>query len=218
VDALLVARAAVRARIAAAGRDPDEVTMVAVTKGFPLAVAQTAVAAGCLDLGENYAAELLAKATLLAPAGPIPRWHYLGAVQRRKVRDLAPVVGLWHTVARMVEGEAIASAAPGAAVLVQVELTGLPGRNGVAPDAVAGLVGSLRRLDLDVRGLMAVGPPGPPERSRPAFRLVAAMARDLGLPELSLGMSGDLEVAVEEGSTMVRVGTALFGDRPTGAL
>ncbi|MGH9018653.1 MAG: alanine racemase, partial [Acidimicrobiales bacterium] len=135
-------------------------------------------------------------------------------VQRRRVRDLAPVVGCWQTLARLVEGEEVARRAPGAAVLVEVETTGGPGRNGCPPGDVPGLVRSLRACDLDVRGLMVVAPAGPPAEARSAFRTTAALAAELGLGELSMGMSEDLEVAVEEGATMVRLGRALFGPRP----
>jgi len=145
------------------------------------------------------------------------RWHFLGAVQRRRVRDLAPVVTCWQTVSRVVEGEAIGAHAPGATVLVEVDTTGIPGRNGVPPTEVPSLVRSLRDLGLEVRGLMVVGPPGPAEGARRGFRATARLARDLGLPEVSMGMTDDLEVAVVEGSTMVRVGRALFGDRPSRA-
>jgi uncharacterized pyridoxal phosphate-containing UPF0001 family protein len=207
----------VRRRIEAAGRDPATVRLVAVTKSFSVDAVTAALAAGVTDIGENYAAELLSKATVLAGAagkGPSPQWHFLGAVQRRRVRDLAPVVGCWHTLARAVEGEAIAARAPGARVLVEVELSGQPGRNGVAPSAVPGLVASLAGLGLDVAGLMVVAPPGPPDTARHAFRTTARLAQDLGLAELSMGMSGDLDIALQEGSTMVRVGRSLFGDRP----
>jgi hypothetical protein len=201
-----------------------------------------ALAAGVEDIGENYAAELLAKAALLGSdadgpdvvgpdvvgpdaAGrdarvapgvvtvPRPRWHFLGAIQRRRVRDLAAVVDCWQTLAREVEGEAIAGRSPGASVFVEVDVSGLPGRNGCPPEAVAGLVRSLRARDLDVRGLMVVAPPGPSEVARAAFRTTARLGRDLGLAELSMGMTHDLEVALEEGTTMVRVGRALFGGR-----
>ena len=210
--------AEVRRRIEQAGRDPGSVRVVAVTKTFDADAVRAALAAGLADIGENYASELLAKAAQLAgpvPGGaPAPRWHYLGAVQRRRVRDLAPVVSWWQTVSRAVEGEAIARRAPGATVLVEVDTTGIPGRGGCPADAVPGLVSSLRALDLDVRGLMTVAPPGPAEQARPGFRLVATLARDLGLGELSMGMTGDLDVALAEGATTVRVGRALFGARP----
>ncbi len=99
-------------------------------------------------------------------------------------------------------------------MLVEVDTTATPGRNGCAPAEVPGLVAALAQRGLDVRGLMTVAPPGTPEESRPAFRLTAHLAHDLGLPEVSMGMTDDLEVALSEGSTMVRVGRALFGDRP----
>jgi len=205
-------------RVEGTGRDRDTVRLVAVTKGFDAAAVTAALAAGVGDIGENYATELVAKAALVAAAsagaGPRPVWHYLGAVQRRRVRDLAPVVGCWQTVARAVEGEAIARRAPGAAVLVEMDTSGQPGRNGCPPAAVPGLVGALRALDLDVRGLMVVAPAGGGRPARAAFRTAARLAADLGLDELSMGMTDDLEVALEEGATMVRMGRALFGPRP----
>jgi hypothetical protein len=192
------------------------VTIVAVTKGFSHAAVAAALAVGITDIGENYADELLQKASALSatPEGVTdPRWHYLGAIQRRRVKDLAPVVHCWQTVSRVAEGETIAGRAGRAEVMVEVETTGQPGRNGCPPSATPELVGVLRDLGLTVRGLMTVGPPGPPELSREAFRTTARLAAELGLPELSMGMSGDLEVALEEGATIVRVGRALFGER-----
>jgi uncharacterized pyridoxal phosphate-containing UPF0001 family protein len=138
-------------------------------------------------------------------------------VQRRRVRDLAPVVGCWQTVARVVEAEAIAGRAPGACVLVEIEVSGRDGRNGCSPAEAGALVDRCRALDLDVRGLMVVAPPGGVEVARAAFRTTARLGAALGLAELSMGMTGDLDVAVEEGSTMVRVGRALFGPRPEAA-
>jgi len=207
---------AVRRRIETSGRDPAQVTIVAVTKGFSHAAVAAALAAGVTDIGENYADELLHKAaaTSATPEGAIgARWHYLGVIQRRRVKDLAPVVDCWQTVSRVAEAEAIAGRAGAAEVMVEVETTGLPGRNGCPPSATPELVGVLRDLGLEVRGLMAMGPPGLPELSREAFRTTARLATDLGLLELSMGMSGDLEVALEEGATIVRVGRALFGER-----
>lgn len=219
----------IRRRISESGRDPATVRLVAVTKGFDSTAVRAALAAGVGDIGENYAAELISKASSLLDAagdaaggaaggaaglGSAPRWHFLGAVQRRKIRDLAPHVGCWQTIARAVEGEEIARRAPGAEVLVEVEVSGLPGRNGCRPADVAGLVRTLQGLDLDVRGLMVVAPPGSAQVARTAFRTTAALAGDLGLDELSMGMTQDFEVALEEGSTMVRVGRALFGARP----
>lgn len=203
----------VRRRIADAGGDPEAVRIVAVTKGFGPEAVAAAIAAGVVDVGENYAQELVAKAQELArPGGPQVRWHFLGAVQRNKVPALAPLVWCWQGVAREVEGAAIARRRPGADVLVEVDTTGLPGRHGCPPERVSDLVTALQAEALDVRGLMTVAPVGPEARS--AFRTVRDLADRLSLPERSMGMSDDLEEAVMEGSTMVRIGRAIFGERP----
>lgn len=205
--------AEVRARIEAAGRPPGDVVVVAVTKGFGIDAVEAANAAGIADVGENYAQELAAKVDE-ASDDPGRRWHFLGRVQRNKVRSIAAAVHLWQGVDRVSAGEEIARRAPGAKVLVQVRIAGDDTRNGCDPDDVDQLVERLDTLGLDVRGLMAVGPAGPPELARPGFRKVSALADRLGLAERSMGMTDDLGVAVEEGSTMVRVGRGLFGARP----
>lgn len=174
----------------------DGVRIVAVTKGFEADVAREAVAAGIVDLGENYAQELARKADAI---GADARWHFLGHVQRNKVALLRPRVSMWQGVDRPLD-------LPGD-VLVQVNLSGLPQRNGVAWAEAPGLCAAMS----NVTGLMGVAGPGD---ARPQFRKLAQLARDLGLAEVSMGMSGDYEVAVEEGATMVRLGTALFGPRP----
>ena len=207
--------AAVRARIEQAGADPTSVRVVAVTKGFGPDAVSAALAAGLEDVGENYAQELLAKSAAVSAATPSapPRWHFLGAIQRNKVGPLAEVVDCWQSVARLVEGQAIARRRPGARILVEVETTGLAGRNGSPPGAVPDLVAALGDLGLDVGGLMTVAAPEP-TAARQAFRTVRQLADRLGLAERSMGMTDDLELAVAEGSTMVRVGRALFGPRP----
>jgi hypothetical protein len=206
--------AQVRGRIEQAGGDPETVQVVAVTKGFDQGAVRVAVEAGCVDLGENYAQELLAKAEA---APDSVRWHAIGRLQRNKVRHLAPHVALWQSVDRAELGTEIATRAPGAAVLVQVNVSGEAQKGGCEPAAVGALVADLAADGLSVRGLMAVGATGPAEASRPGFRHLARLADDLALPIRSMGMSGDLEVAVGEGSTMVRIGTALFGVRATPA-
>ena len=204
--------AAVRARVARAGGGRP-VDIVAVTKGFGPDAVEAAIDAGVTAIGENYAQELLAKAT--AGAGGLQtRWHFIGSVQRNKVAMLAPHVALWQTVDRLSLAESIADHAPGAAVLVQVNLAAMPHRGGCAWTEAPDLVAAARSAGLDVRGVMGVGPGGPPGASRAGFAALADLARALGLTTVSMGMTGDLEVAVAEGSTMVRVGTALFGPRP----
>jgi len=227
--------AEVRRRVDASTTDPASIRIVAVTKGFGPEAVRWALDAGLTDVGENYADELVGKAAVLVGAGagppapapgtdtgrtPVaatPVWHYLGAVQRNKVARLAPLVAWWQGVRRLEEGHAIARRRPGATVLVQLDVSGLPGRGGCPPDRVPELVEGLRDEDLQVAGLMAVGPPGPPEAARPGFALLSSLADSLELPVRSMGMSDDLEVALSEGSTMLRIGRALFGERPVRA-
>ena len=207
--------AAVRARIEAAG-GADDLVVVAVTKGFGLDAVAAAVGAGLYDVGENYAQELRDKAEGLEvpPGGVTPRFHFIGRLQRNKVRQIAELVGLWQSVDRVELAHEIAARAPGSAVLVQLNLSGEPQKGGCDPQGAPALVGACREGGLDVLGLMGVGPTGPPEAARPGFRRLVALADELDLPVRSIGMSADLEVAVEEGSTMVRIGTDLFGARP----
>ncbi len=201
--------AAVRDRIADAG-GAGRVRLVAVTKGFGPDVVAAAVAAGVDDVAESYAQELVAKAAVVAP----PRWHFVGRLQANKVRALAGTVDLWQSVDRPRLVDELARRAPGARVLVQVDVTGEPSKGGCPPDEAPALVERAAAAGLEPAGLMAVGPLGSPEEARPGFRALVALADRLGLAERSMGMSADLEVAVQEGATMVRVGTALFGSRP----
>ena len=203
-------------RIAAAarrtGRDPAAVTLVAATKTVPPARIAEALTAGVVDVGENRAQELVTKASVLAAHRPPPRWHVLGPLQRNKVAALAPLVWCWQTVDRPELGAVIARRRPGARVLIEVNLAREPQKAGCAPEDTLALVDTLRGQGLDVVGLMAVPPYG--DDPRPWF----ARLRDLGaaaaVPELSMGMTDDFEVAVEEGATLVRLGRALFGERP----
>lgn len=233
--------AEVRARIERAGADPGRVRVVAVTKGFGPDAVVAAVAAGLTDVGENYAQELLSK---WGSVGRAATWHFLGAIQRNKVARLAPYVDCWQGVSRVVEGEEIrrfrpgpdltgatalgdarssaaspsavgADGAPLAApsLLVEVDTTGRAGRGGCAPATVPVVVDGLRAAGCQVDGLMAVAPVGA-AAARDAFATVARLGHELGLTELSMGMSGDFEEAVVAGATTVRLGTALFGARP----
>jgi pyridoxal phosphate enzyme (YggS family) len=203
--------AGVRDRVRGAGGDPEAIRIVAVTKGFGPETVSAAVAAGLSDLGENYAQELVEKAAT-APAGV--RWHFLGPVQRNKVPRLAPLVHTWHSLDRPAAADSVSAHCPGVEVLVQVNVTGAPGRPGCRPEQVEDLVGHCRSRALALTGLMAVGPAGDLGRTRECFRWLADRARRLGLRELSMGMSDDFEVAVEEGATTLRLGQVLFGPRP----
>jgi pyridoxal phosphate enzyme (YggS family) len=204
---------AVRARIAHAGG--VGVDVLAVTKTFGIDAVVAARDAGCRAIGENYAQEVVAK--FGGPEQHTPDGlavHFIGQLQSNKVRQLAPLVDVWETVDRRSLVTEIAKRAPGAAVLVQVATSLEPGKGGCPIDDVAGLVAASRDAGLDVRGLMTVGPTtGGAEAARPGFRAVRRLVDELRLTVCSMGMSADLDVAVEEGSTEVRVGSALFGAR-----
>jgi PLP dependent protein len=203
---------ALEGRIADAGGDPREVRIVAVAKTFPVAAIRAALLAGLVDFGENYADELVAKAAELAEE-PAISWRFIGGIQRNKLARLAPYVSCYEGVTRLEEGRDIARRAPEASVFVEVDTTGLEHRHGVAPREVPALVKALSALPIAVDGLMVVAPPGAGDAAKTCFHLVGELARDLGLAECSMGMSEDLEIAVAEGATEIRVGTSLFGPR-----
>ena len=216
----------VRARIAAVGVDPATVEVLAVTKGHPLEVVALARAAGLFDLGENYAQELVAKATATAAAAALSvpgeavaslRWHFIGRLQTNKVGQLAPFVTLWQTVDRAEVVAQLVRRAPGARVLIQVNATGEAHKAGCQPSDTAKLVDQARAGGLIVEGLMTLGPTDPQRNPETGFALVRGLVDALGLARCSMGMSDDLEAALRAGSTMVRIGTALFGPRRVGS-
>ena len=210
--------AGIRARITAAGGGP-EVRILAVTKAFGPEVVDLAVAAGCDAVGENYAQELIVKRDAIG-RHPGLGVHFIGQLQTTKVRQLVGLVSVYETVDRTKLAREIAKRSPGAAVMIQVDTSSLTGddaegKGGCPMSDLEALVESVRAHGLDLRGLMTVGPTeGGPTAARPGFSAVRAAVDRLQLAECSMGMSDDLEVAVECGSTQVRVGTALFGSRP----
>lgn len=197
-------------RISKAGVNPKKITIIAVTKGFPEQVIQAGLQEGFYDLGESYAKELNSKASCLQ--GSI-RWNFLGSIQKRQVGSIAHLVSLWHSVDRIEEAKAIAKYSPGASILLQVNTNGQPQQGGCQIGEVESLVEQFRSEGLDVRGLMTLGLNKDLKVSRDCFRSLATLGQKLDLAELSMGMSNDLEVAVQEGSTMLRIGRALFGSR-----
>jgi pyridoxal phosphate enzyme (YggS family) len=210
----------VRERVAtaarAAGREPDSVILVVVTKEVGIAGVRAAIAAGASELGENRAQELVAKAEAVtaddAPAASRVRWHFIGRLQRNKVRAVAPHVALWQSIDRTDLAAEVGRRSPGAAVLVQVNMTGEVQKGGCTPDETDALVQTCRAQGCVVEGLMTVPPAqGDP---RAVFARLRRMTDDLGLGVCSMGMSGDFELAIAEGATMVRVGGAIFGPRP----
>lgn len=205
-----------RARIDAVA-DGRPVSLLAVTKGFGPAEVSAAVRAGADGCAENYAQELVAKAEALATSGqPSPAsWHFIGRLQRNKVRQIAAHVSVWQSVDRASLGAEIAKRSPGATIFVQVNLSGESNKGGCTFDEAPALVDQMRSLGLNVGGLMGVAAYGTAEQARPGFERLVSVADDLDLAERSIGMSGDFEVAVEAGATMVRLGTVLFGSRVT---
>lgn len=209
--------AEVRARIDAVDRPFDHpVEITAVTKTFPPETVTAAVEAGCAAIGENYAQDLLTKREVIESFDPSvrPRVDFIGQLQSNKVRQLVGLVDRWCTVDRSSLVRELAKRAPGADVLVQVNITGEDGKGGCAPDLVADLVDRCVQSGLSVSGILAVGPTGrPPEEAASGFASVRSMVDDLDLAVCSMGMTGDLEVAVAAGSTNVRIGSAIFGQR-----
>jgi pyridoxal phosphate enzyme (YggS family) len=209
--------ATVRTHIAAAARaasrDPASITLIAASKEQPESAVEAAVAAGLFEFGENRVQELVPKAEALA--GTAARWHMIGRLQRNKVRTAAPYVSLWQSVDRVALAEEIARRTPGASLLVQVNVAGEAQKGGCAPAETADLIDACRTLGCEVRGLMTI-PPAATD-PRPIFEQLRKMVDHLGLGVCSMGMSSDYEAAIAEGSTMVRVGTAIFGPRPGGA-
>jgi PLP dependent protein len=204
-----VARACARAR-----RAPDSVLLIAVSKTMEIERVRLAIEAGVAALGENRVQE--AKEKIEALGRPVP-WHLIGSLQTNKARDAARLFDWVQSVDRLELAQELSRRAASRSlnVLLQVNLGDEPQKGGVA-------VAELKRLhevvaalpNLSVRGLMAIPPAtGEPERARPYFRRLRELRDELGLEHCSMGMSADYEVAIEEGATMVRVGTAIFGPR-----
>ena len=211
----------IRAAAARAERDPTEVRLIAVSKAKPAELIRAAFAAGQRDFGENYVQELVQKRGALSDLEGI-RWHFIGGLQRNKARQVVDVA-LVQSVDRGELGVELERRARAGGkridVLVEVNLGGEAQKSGCSPDVLPGLLDQLRALDaLAVQGLMTVPPlDAEADRTRLLFRELARL-RDrhreaLGRGELSMGMSHDFEEAIEEGATLVRVGTAIFGAR-----
>ena len=218
-QALVATRVAeLRDRISRAGG--VGVGIVAVTKTFGIDAWNDAKFAGCVAVGENYAQELIAKSHQVARLDRLPV-HFIGQLQTNKIKSLFDIVDVWQSVDRasvvteLVKRQLARTSAGQCEILVQVNTTSEMDKGGCDPAEVEALVHQARQGGLDVTGLMTVGPTDmDPLKTRAAFGLLKRMAADLGVEQLSMGMTADVEIAVEEGSTLVRVGTALFGQRP----
>lgn len=224
-DRLARLRTRVDAAIARRGGGPP-VRLIAVSKRQPAEAVAAAWAAGQRDFGENYAQEFAHKRQALQ--GDDIRWHFIGALQSNKVKTVLGST-LLHAVDRPSVLQALQRRAAAAgvvqAVLVQVNLAAEPGKAGIAVAQLPALLDAFAETDaVQCRGLMLIPPLATPEASRPLFAGLRALAREhrarprrnVAMAELSMGMSADFEVAIAEGATLVRVGTAAFGPRPSG--
>ncbi len=215
-----VVRQRLEAAARRAGRDPAAVRLLAATKTQPAAAVRAAYAAGVREFGENYVQEAVSKQAELADLSGVT-WHLIGHLQTNKARIAAGAFGLIQTLDSVRLAAALARARPDPRmpVLIEVNLGAEASKSGAPPDQVQALIDAVREK-VEVRGLMAIPPPGArPEDSRHFFarlrelRERLAAATGLALSDLSMGMTDDFEIAVEEGATIVRVGRAIFGER-----
>jgi PLP dependent protein len=218
-------RARIRDTCIRTGRRPEDVTLIAVTKTFGPEQIREAIQSGLLDIGENYVQEAAEKRR--AVPDPEIRWHYIGHLQSNKVKSILPWVSLIHSVDSVSLAAEIQKRAEKfgqtVEVLIEVNTSEEASKYGTRPDRTLALVSEVAALpNIRLKGMMTIGPFDPdPEVSRPAFRLLKGLLNEANasnivrepLRELSMGMTHDFEVAIEEGATMVRIGTAIFGTR-----
>ncbi len=221
-DRLTAVRARIDAAAQRADRDPAGVLLIAVTKGMPAARVDEAIAAGVGDIGENRIQEAAYKQREVRNAA---RWHLIGHLQTNKAGRAAALFDFVHSVDSRRVADALSAHRPAGrdpiGVLVEVELTGLPGRSGVAESDVEALVEQLVNVpSIHLMGLMTIAPfSQQAEDARATFTRLRRVRDHMehmtgwALPELSMGMSNDFEIAIEEGATMVRIGRAIFGER-----
>lgn len=189
----------------------SDITIVAVTKGFDRSAIECASRLGLVDIGENYAQELLAKAPM--PDGTVT--HFIGRIQRNKVRKIADHVSLWHSVSRPEVIAEIGRRQLDGRALIQISAPGDDTKDGADPKELDSLLSTAEEHGVKIQGLMTIGVHGDRERTRDAFGLTAELAQRYQLRELSMGMSGDYRDAVAAGATILRLGSLLFGPRPT---
>lgn len=207
-------RERIRSAAGRAGRDPGEITLIAVSKVFPVGAIREAYALGLRDFGENYVQEFEGKAPLLRDLEGA-RFHLIGHLQSNKARRAAELFDSIQSVDTEKLARRLNDAGKPLEVMIEVKLSPEESKSGLDPQSAAPLIAAVRALpNLRLRGLMTMPPWfDDPEDARPYFRRLRELAAHHGVTGLSMGMSGDLEVAIEEGATHVRVGTALFGPR-----
>ncbi len=212
--------ASVRQRIDAAcqraGRSTGDVTLVGVSKGASARAVAEACAAGLTDVGENRVQEAVVKIEAVSTLSHQPRWHLIGHLQTNKAKTATRLFDILHSVDSLRLAQALSRRASKILpVLLEVNVAQDAAKFGFAPEEVTSALAAIAALpNLDVRGLMTIAPlTDDPETSRPVFRRLRELRDALNLADLSMGMTGDFEVAIEEGATMIRVGRAIFGPR-----
>ena len=211
IDANEVADRVAHVRSVISNAGGTAVSLVAVTKSFGIDALRAALTAGCDAVGENYAQELLEK---IAEGAPSIEVHFIGALQSNKVRMLVGHIALWQSVDRDSVVDELGRRAPGATILIQVDTTGESSKGGVIPTQLDALRVRAESRGLIVKGLMTIGPTdGTQDECEKSFGMLRHLVNEQGLSVCSMGMSADYPIAVACGSTMVRVGSGLFGDR-----
>ena len=203
-------------------RTTDEITLVAVTKIFPCETIEEAIRNGIIDIGENFVQELREKKERISDE--YIRWHFIGHLQKNKVKYIAPWVYMVHSVDSLSLADELDKRAEQTKrtinFLLEIHTTNEPSKHGIVPEQTLKIAQQLQQFqNISLQGLMTIGPLSEnPEDARPSFRLLRELKDDLlcsgiNAPQLSMGMSGDYEIAIEEGATIIRLGTALFGKR-----
>ncbi len=188
----------------------NPVTLIGVTKGFTHEEVNIASELGIKNFGENYAQELLTKNPLVDPE---ISWHYIGQLQSNKIRKISHLVDVWHSVTSLKLAREIHKRNDQAQILLQVSLMGPSNSKGFEVEQLPQLISELRDMNIDISGLMTMGVPGDMVATRIVFKELRKLADTFELPECSMGMSDDFEIALESGASMIRVGSAIFGNR-----
>ena len=188
----------------------NPVTLIGVTKGFTHEEVNIASELGIKNFGENYAQELLTKNPLVDPE---ISWHYIGQLQSNKIRKISHLVDVWHSVTSLKLAREIHKRNDQAQILLQVSLMGPSNTKGFEVEQLPQLISELRDMNIDISGLMTMGVPGDMVATRVVFKELRKLADTFELPECSMGMSDDFEIALESGASMIRVGSAIFGNR-----
>ena len=188
----------------------NPVTLIGVTKGFTHEEVNIASELGIKNFGENYAQELLTKNPLVDPE---ISWHYIGQLQSNKIRKISHLVDVWHSVTSLKLAREIHNRSDQAKILLQVSVSGPSNSKGFEVEELPDLISQLRDENIDVSGLMTMGVPGDMVATRFVFKRLRQLADTFELSECSMGMSDDFEIALECGSSMIRIGSAIFGNR-----